>query len=196
MAKFARLSKAGKPPEIYPVVRPFSFFDFREKHFGELEPLARLFSQARFFGAVTMVVESLNVKSCADLLEENEDIQKRTGGKSVASQIFRIGFFTKHFKTNRGLNTAKPEDFVGYLITKKDEISGLPSGTRVYESVERRIILPVGKASSSVRSARKDFRYQDFFMPSRTHSPMFVRTSPFAQPSHNFIPMETCLTGR
>lgn len=96
-------------------------------------------SQVRQHGGKTMVVEELDVEDAEDLLEENEDI-KIVVPSFCASKAFRLSFYTKAFKTERGLASVSSEEVIGYVIVKVDEI---PEGvdcnrTRVYESVIRR----------------------------------------------------------
>jgi len=134
MAAFAREAK-GRLDEIVDIRRPYSFFELRESKFPRLENLGRLLSQVRHHCGQTMVIEEIESSSANDLQEENEDLAKYFDIPKIASSTsWRLSFYSKHFKTKRGLRTAGSDQFIGYLIIKEDV---LPKGlsTRVYESV-------------------------------------------------------------
>ncbi len=81
-----------------------------------------------------MAVERLPLSD--DLAEENEDMERRYGS-GVTSEVFRMSFFTKPFKTRHGLRFASNNDLIGYVIIKNDTVPGNGSVNRVYESVIR-----------------------------------------------------------
>jgi hypothetical protein len=81
-----------------------------------------------------MVIE--DVGPAADLLGENADIARRFPG-FTKSQITRLSFFTKPFKTPRGLLGVDSNDFLGYAIVKKDTLPVGGRHLRIYESVVR-----------------------------------------------------------
>ena len=134
MVVFAREASSRTKPLFERIGRPYSFFDFREKKFGELDPLGRLLSQVRRLDAHTMVVEDLSPMASKDLIEENEDIKIRLG-TAVASRILRLTFFKSVIRTSKALDVIEANDFVGYVIIKEDTAGGAIVNRRVYESV-------------------------------------------------------------
>jgi hypothetical protein len=131
---FARLAYSISPPEIIDIERPFSNFRFIENRFGGISTLRRIMSQIRQHGGKTLVLEQL--KETNDLLEENQDIQIRNPNFTPIG-AWRLSFFTKRFKTQRGLHSVTGDEFLGYTIIKKDDLPEPAIGTRVYESVIR-----------------------------------------------------------
>jgi hypothetical protein len=131
MATFARVQDGIGKPEIIPVGRPYSFFKFVETRFPKTFSLRRLLSQARMLSCRTMVVERIGLSD--DLREESEDIEIRYGIAPV-STVSRLSFFTKEFKTARGLGTVRPDEFLGYAVIKHDVVSGITENCRIYEA--------------------------------------------------------------
>ncbi|MCK4374820.1 MAG: hypothetical protein KAX19_05800, partial [Candidatus Brocadiae bacterium] len=132
----ARSAREAQPTavDVVPIERPFSNFGYIEREFEGLATLRRIMSQVRQHDGRTMVVEDL--QEAEDLRQEDEDIAKRFPGFR-GSRARRLSFFTKLFKTTRGLSSATAEDFLGYVVVKTDP---LPDGTilrRIYESVLR-----------------------------------------------------------
>lgn len=147
MNQYARLA-GSTSLEIVSAARPFSNFAFVDQRFGGLPTLRRVFSQARVHDYRTVVVEA--IEGSADVVEENDDIVRRIGGLS-SSKVWRLSFFSKGFKTRRGLRSADDGDFLGYAIVKGDDVPSQGSGIRVYESVMR----PSRHANNFVRGAQK-----------------------------------------
>ncbi len=85
-----------------------------------------------------MIVEKLDVNLAGDLREENEDIHTRHNSFSPdMSEVHRLSFFTRRIRSLAELRSADDDDFIGYVITKSDEIPGLGCVKRIYESVTR-----------------------------------------------------------
>lgn len=135
MKEFTRLAPSNML-RVVPISRPFSNFTFAEETFRSpsFPPLRRIMTQTRLRGATTMVVETL--LPAADLVEENEDIAKRIP-EFTNSRVMRLSFFSKPFKTSRGLRGVVSEDFLGYAIVKEDVLSAGQRSLRIYESVVR-----------------------------------------------------------
>jgi hypothetical protein len=135
MNTFARTSTA-KTIELTNIHRPFSFFDFIESRFRGLPSLHRIFSQVRASNGQTMVVEEIETPD--DIAQENEDIRRRYAD-FAETKSFRISFFTKAFKSHRGLATVNNNEFIGYAIVKGDKVPSVSAEMRwrVYESVIR-----------------------------------------------------------
>lgn len=131
MAPFARTSKSKKY-EIISIEPPFSFFDFIDSRFQELDSLRRLLSQIRQHNGKTMVIEE--IEDSGDLIEENEDIAKRIPGFNK-SKSFRLSFFLKKFSTPKGIPKDNNDQFIGYIIIKADILPSGQDTTRIYESV-------------------------------------------------------------
>ncbi len=128
----------GQLEEILTIERPFSLFEYIDRHFPDVVPVQRIMSQIRTLGGNTMVVEK--VENATDVAEENEDLALSEGSRPDSSTV-RLSFFRKRFKTSQGLSTAKHHDFLGFAIVKSDSV-GATSRTRVFESVIRRSIHP------------------------------------------------------
>lgn len=149
MAHAARIS-TGKvfPPED--IQRPASIFQIIGQRFKSLATLHRIMSQVRQQDGKTMVVEELALDDADDLVEENEDIRKRLPSFS-SSMALRLSFFTKSFKTKRGLSSVTRDEVIGYAILKFDDVPTPPfNGARVYESVIR----PSYRHNSFIRGAQ------------------------------------------
>jgi hypothetical protein len=131
MEKYARIAQSLQN-KIFPIRRPFSFFDFIDDDFMGLASLRRILSQVRLLGGNTMIVEVL--APSADLAEENSDIKIRYPVFRQSS-AFRLSFFKKNFSTQRGFATTSNNDFIGYAILKSDVIPAGGIKTRIYESV-------------------------------------------------------------
>ena len=114
--------------------RPWSNFDFVEVKFQGLVPLRRILSQVRQHDGKTIVIEKL--KQSEELRQENEDIQLRYPGSSPV-EAFRLSFFTKQLSNVRDISSLDQDDFMGYVITKKDYMPDCGEQVRVYESVIR-----------------------------------------------------------
>ena len=136
MSRFARLAKSKSKPEIIPVAPPFSNFEFVDRVFNGLASLRRIMSQVRQHGGKTMVLEDVAIEDADDLLEENADLKKHVG-VTFPSRATRLSFFSKEFKTLRGLSSVDCEDFIGYAILKLDDLPRGYDKARVYESVIR-----------------------------------------------------------
>ena len=149
MGRYGRES-LGQQLDVVPIVRPFSNFSFIDKEFDGLWPLRRIFSQIRLLGGRTMVVEELDPDRADDLKLENEDVAKRYGSVSQ-SRVRRLSFFTKPFKTRRGMLSATDDQFLGYAIIKNDAVPGLQPKQRIFESV----ILPSRHMNNFVRGGQK-----------------------------------------
>ncbi len=146
MSRYAREADAVEL-EVIPATKPFSNFDFIDRRFEGLLPLRRIFSQARLHGYQTLVVEQLRLTD--DLREENDDLAQRIG-LVRSSAAWRISFFTKAFKTTRGLKSATNEDFLGYAVVKADDVAGAGKSMRVYEAVMR----PSRRSNNFIRGAQ------------------------------------------
>jgi len=95
-----------------------------------------------------MVIEEL--KEAEDIRQENEDIKIRYPG-SYPIKVCRLSYYTKEFKTKRGLANVKQEEFLGYAIIKEDYITGLGKRIRIYESV----IKPSGSENDFIRGVNE-----------------------------------------
>jgi len=141
MKRFARTVPAVGNIEFLPSARPFSNFDFVDKHFGDIWPLRRILSQVRMNGGETIVIERL--QDAADLAEENADLQQLCAGYDPASsRAWRLSFFRGAVADLQALRRMSPNRFLGYAIVKKDAVPATPlvcsrgrTGYRVYESV-------------------------------------------------------------
>jgi hypothetical protein len=120
--------------EVVQTERPFSNFQFIQQRFPTVRTLRRFFSQARAAGGKTLVIEELNPSHAVDTAEENDDISRRFSAV-VASRVWRLSFFSKAFRTRRGLLGATGDDFIGYAIVKCDNVHGQERCTRIFESV-------------------------------------------------------------
>jgi hypothetical protein len=148
MERYARESQA-EISCIENISPPFSFFQFVDQQFSSAWPLRRILSQVRMYGGKTMVIEELSLNESNDLYEENDDLEKKIGGK-IKSRIRRLSFFSKAFSTKRGLLLAGNEIFIGYAIIKDDELSS-ETISRIYESV----ILPSKRQNNFIRGSQK-----------------------------------------
>ncbi len=136
MNSHARTCDATKKPIIWSLARPFSNFDFIDKHLGLCPSFRRIMSQVRQHNGQTMVVEC--IRTADDLQQENDDIQTCIPNFDPFrnSKTYRLSFFSKAFNSRCKLNRVHPDDFIGYMIIKKDKI-GQGLKVRVYESVIR-----------------------------------------------------------
>jgi len=132
-SRFARQAQ-GLSLEIFPIERPFSNFDFIRQRFPQVHTLRRIMSQVRQLGGRTMALEKL--PESGDLREENDDIRTRDPAFRK-SECWRLSFFWKRFRSERGLASARSDEFVGYAIIKDDEIPSKGRKVRIYESVLR-----------------------------------------------------------
>ncbi len=125
----------GTKPEIISIDRPFSIFGYLEERFKRTRSLHRIFSQARQYGARTIVSEE--IRPSHDIIEENEDLTIRCPGfSSCDSRIWRISFFSELFSSPQDLKKVSPDTFLGYAVFKEDSLPKCQK-TRVYESVIR-----------------------------------------------------------
>lgn len=138
MVPFAREALAHGQAECLPVEQPFSYFRFREKHFRDFAPLARILSQARCLNAKAMVIEEVSPTAAADLITETEDLVIRLGGE-LETQVIRLSFFAVKPQEPRSFSgMVSSKDFLGYAIVRKDVSPRLRSPIlRVHESVLR-----------------------------------------------------------
>jgi len=81
-----------------------------------------------------MVMETIG--SSEDIAQENEDIRRVYPDFSESISL-KLGFFSKRFRTLRGLATARDDEFLGYAIVKRDRLPRSERAVRVYESVLR-----------------------------------------------------------
>lgn len=96
--------------------------------------MRRILSQVRQHGGRTAIVEDLD--ECGEIQEENEDIRLRFPD-FTPKKLQRISFFTKDFSSTRGLSTATPQEFLGYVVLKEDYVPGMGTLNHIYESVLR-----------------------------------------------------------
>jgi len=98
-------------------MRPFSNFNFVDKHFGDNPAIRRLFSLARTFGGKTLVIESLQPKG--NIASENKEITDLFPDYKTG-EVKRISFWTSKFKTTTALKRKKSKELIGYAIIKRD----------------------------------------------------------------------------
>jgi len=138
---------------IESIDRPRSNFTLIDALFPtapSIGPIRRVFSQARSHNAKTLVVDQLDPRSAADLLEEAEDLQTCLGAPPT-SRILRLSFFTQAFGAAQDIESLKDDCFIGYAIIKEDRVSGGYSKSRIYESV----IPAGGRENSFIRGAQE-----------------------------------------
>ncbi|MBP5786713.1 MAG: hypothetical protein J6Y19_02705 [Kiritimatiellae bacterium] len=111
--------------------RPFSEFKFVADRFGNEDSIRRCLSLARAKGCQTMVVE--RIQPIGFLKDENEELASM--GCWTSGHIYRLSFFSKHFKTILGLMVCPNDAFLGYAILKCDGESRFAAQWYVYESV-------------------------------------------------------------
>jgi hypothetical protein len=104
----------------------------------------------RVQGGESLVVEELDPTQAQDLSDENEDIEKFLGAQ-VLSRVWRLSFFTKILAGRSGLASVHDEDFIGYVIVKRDASTAKTLITRVYESVIR----PTPHDDNFIRGSRE-----------------------------------------
>ena len=128
--------------EVVSSKRRFSNFDFIDERFPRAKrSLRRILSQARQADGKTIVIETLG--SCADIVEENEDIARVCAGFRVEdSYCIRLSFFREEIGDPAELADVPNEAFLGYAVLKDDHVPTTPlycpegyHFTRVYESV-------------------------------------------------------------
>lgn len=145
---YARCVGSHNTPRIVDLTRPRSNFDLIEQEYYGLVTMRRALSQVRQHGGKTAVIEDLNEPD--EIREENEDIRLRFPG-FVPKRLQRMSFFSKAFKTARGLAGATSQEFLGYIILKEDCIPGMKLMLRIYESVLR----PSKRENNYVRGERE-----------------------------------------
>lgn len=122
---------------VTPIGRPksnFSFIDRAFPSFPWIGPLRRIFSEVRNHNGRTVVVEELNAADAVELVQENEDLEKRFQRPTISS-VWRLGFFSEAFLNEEDLTAVAADSFIGYAIIKQDRVPGEYDKTRVYESV-------------------------------------------------------------
>ncbi len=100
--------------EIAETHRPFSNFDFVEKHFGGTPSIRRLFSQARAQAATTLVVE--DIPASGVIASENVEISQRFGDYSMGA-LKRLTFWRGR---SLDLDSVDSTHLLGFAIAKRD----------------------------------------------------------------------------
>ena len=121
---------AGDDLEFVSLARPFSSFEFVEKHFFGSAPIRKLFSIARCSEAGTLICES--IVAARGVAEENEDLQALDPAFG-AKKLVRLSFWRSQVGPGDPLNES---DTIGYAILKLDEIPSINwDQWHVYEAV-------------------------------------------------------------
>lgn len=139
MPKEHRIAPPKSPPQLYSTDRPFSNFIYIDENFAGLQPLRRIFSQARSFNFKSFSVEEISPTGY--LQEENEDIASLYSDY-IPGEIYRIAFWTEGYSDADDLSKAGNAEFLGYAIVKRDIVQSVPPTIRpsewhVFESVFR-----------------------------------------------------------
>lgn len=127
--------------ELIPSARPFSNFEFIDKHFSNSWPLRRILSQVRQLEVATITKEVLF--SSKDIDEENRDIRDICPLYDPnTAEVVRLGFFNKSIKSSKDIEKLTSKNFLGYAIIKHDIIPATSDLVekdidryRIYESV-------------------------------------------------------------
>jgi len=123
----------GSVLEVLLLEPPFSFFDFIETRFGDIDCIRRIFSLARSADAASLVLETLPATGI--LAEENEEILDRYPSYRNP-ELLRLSFWKKTVANERGLSSLSSADLVGYAILKRDVIAARPyDAWHVFEAV-------------------------------------------------------------
>lgn len=142
MIAFSREAPSAAKGRVFPVARPFSFFEFREDCFkdkngclNEFSPLARIFSQVRNLNAACMVVETIAPDASLDLVQETEDIETRLGMR-IETQVTRLTFsLASPAKLKSQIDDLDNDVFLGYVVVRQDSVNGKIFARRILESV-------------------------------------------------------------
>jgi len=109
-----------------------SNFRFVSEHYDSCNVIRRIFSCARKMEFNSFCVENV-LPSTTLLQKENESLQLRNCG-FPQSDVQRVSFFQTNIADARQGNIL-PEEYIGYVVIKKDVYSNLQSRFYVYESV-------------------------------------------------------------
>ena len=121
---------AGDDLEFVSLARPFSSFEFVEKHFFGSAPIRKLFSIARCCEAETLICET--ILAAQGVAEENEDL-RALDPAFVAKKLVRLSFWRSQVGPGDPLNES---DTIGYAILKLDVIPSINwDQWHVYEAV-------------------------------------------------------------
>lgn len=128
----SRLAKSSKAT-VFPVVPPFSNFDFADDRFRGRFSIRRLFSQARSRGAQTAVLEE--VPPTGAVADENNEILKLFPDYQMLG-LCRLSFWHSDFKTAGKISLQSSKDCIGFAILKYDvSVKGNVDEWHVFESV-------------------------------------------------------------
>jgi hypothetical protein len=112
------------------VSKGFSNFDFIDSHYSSNPVLRRIFSLARKQDFESLRIEELDASTCSTIKEDDDALKVRRSDFQ-RSETHRISFFRC-----ATCDSAKPDDFIGYVIFKRNYFSSLPAPrVHVYESV-------------------------------------------------------------
>lgn len=142
MIAFSREAPSASKGRVISIAQPFSFFEFREKHFGdkdgrfsEFSPLARILSQVRSLNASSMLIEDIAPDSSLDLIQETEDLKIRLGA-GIETEVMRLTFLSaKTSRVKTKLDDLEDDEFLGYAVVREDFLSGKLIARRILESV-------------------------------------------------------------
>lgn len=162
-----RETAAASTAVEYNLSRPHSNFHFVETHFNGLEPLRRIFSQARLLNCSTVLVEKLT--EADDATEEDEDLAK-VNPRFRGSECTRLAFF-RHPDLKNGVEKIAP---LGYAIVKKDKYNDKKNDRlHVFESVLPAVRHPNnfvhGSPEHSFRVGEENFTCQGYLYAQQNH---------------------------
>lgn len=127
-----RTTPSINSPQIIKVKPPFSNFSFIEQHFGNLDSIHRIFSQARVLEFKTLIVE--NIES-VDLSKEDDLDLQAAGIQIFPDPLVRLSFFNTEFKDAQDIQTQNDSNFLGYAILKKIPVNPSQFKWIIFESV-------------------------------------------------------------
>ncbi|MFA7706215.1 MAG: hypothetical protein WCX91_03835, partial [Candidatus Omnitrophota bacterium] len=111
-----RTASAIDVPQVIDAKPAFSNFSFIESLFGNLDSIRRIFSQVRFLGYKTLIVE--HIDSVGFSKEDDLDLQSE-GISIVLDPLVRVSFFRNEFKNIADITSQDNSSFLGYAILKK-----------------------------------------------------------------------------
>jgi hypothetical protein len=121
---------------IIPAERPFSCFDFVEKHYKGLPSIHRCLSIARTHDLKTILIEYIVPEGI--IADENSEIQERYPDHKMTG-LHRISLWSTVFSDPNDASKMTDENLIGYAILKRDAVA--PKGVdewHVFEAVLRK----------------------------------------------------------
>ncbi len=122
--------------EAYLIERPFSLFDFAERHFQGTSPIRRFLTLARQRNAKSLVVEI--VDPLASIEAENERLQGMYSDYR-SHPLVRLSFWVKEITSPDDIDNCEDDDCIGYALLKRDQIPSRDIDQwHIYEAVVRK----------------------------------------------------------